>query len=466
MKLNPTLFREYDIRGQVDQSDGLTPQAIEAIGKAFAVFLKRRGITQAMVGHDARAHSKKVKDITVQALLVSGISVKEIGQVLTPIFYFAQHYFKEKGGVMITASHNVGQWSGFKHAYDYSKTLLPDEVREIRTIAEQKNFSQGQGKHEIYSTKDLIETYTKDILKNIKLSRPLRVVVDTANGTAGLMVPEILRRAGCEIYEQYSEVSEERHHEANPSNLGMIAAMSEGVKRHHADLGLGFDEDGDRLGAVDDQGKAVWPDRILIFLARPILTAKPGAKIVFDVKCSEALIKDIAAHGGMPVMWKTGHSYIKAKTKEVGAILAGERSGHIFFAQEHYGFDDASYAALKFLEFLSREKKTLSQLAGELPQYFTSPVWHAPCGDTEKYEVVRKLTERFKEEYGTEKVIDINGARVYLEDGWGLVRASSNLPALVFVFEAKTEMGLKKIETVFRKKLTKFPEVGKEWISG
>lgn len=466
MKINPTIFREYDIRGQINEPDGLTPQAIEAIGKAFAVFLKRRNLTQAVVGHDARAHSKKVKDITVQALLTSGINVKEIGQVLTPIFYFAQYHFKERAGVMITASHNMGQWSGFKHAYDYSKTLLPDEVQEIKAIAEQEDFLPGQGKHEIYPTGDLVEAYTKDVLKNIKLSRSLKVVVDTANGTAGPIMPDILRRAGCEVFEQYNEVSEMRHHEANPSNLEMIEAMGAGVRRQHADLGLGFDEDGDRLGAVDDQGNAVWPDRILIFLARPILAAKPGAKIVFDVKSSEALINDIKAHGGVPVMWKTGHSYIKAKTKEVGALLAGERSGHIFFTQEHYGFDDAPYAALKFLEFLSKEKKTLAQLAAELPQYYTSPVWHVPCADTEKYKVIENLTQKFKKEYGAEKVIDINGARVYLEDGWGLVRASSNLPMLVLVFEAKTENGFKKIETIFRDKLSQFPEVGKEWSSG
>lgn len=466
MKIDPTMFREYDIRGRIDEPHGLTPQAIDAIGRAFAVFLKRRGIERAIVGHDARVHSKAVKDLTVQALLSSGINVKEIGQMLTPIFYFAQHYLKEKGGVMITASHNIGQWSGFKHAYDFSTTLLPPEVQEIRQVVEREEFIHGGGIREVYPNADIIEAYTKDALKGIVLGRRLRIVIDTANGTAGPIVPSIFRRAGCEVIEQYTEVSEERHHEANPSNLGMLAAMSEGVKTHTVDIGLGFDEDGDRIGTVDERGEIVWPDRILAILARPLLADKKGAKVVFDAKCTEALIEDIKARGGVPIMWKTGHSYIKAKAKEVDADLAGERSGHIFFLGEHYGFDDAVYAGLKLVEFLSKAAKPLSHFVAELPKYITSPVWHAPCDDVRKYEIVDQLTEEFKTEYGAEKVIDINGARVYLEDGWGLVRASSNLPMLVLVFEAKTEEGLKKIEAVFRKKLVRLPQVGKEWVSG
>jgi phosphomannomutase/phosphoglucomutase len=495
MHINHTIFREYDIRGRIDKTDELTDEAIEALGRAFATFLKRRSIGKAIVGYDARPYSEKVKDITVKALLRSGIDVIEIGEVLVPIFYFSQYFLKQKGGVMITASHNPWGWSGFKHAYDYSTTFMPQDVAELRDIVERDDagnyhreftapngvrgehkrtddralaredyFSGGEGSREIYP--GIIEAYTKDVLDRVKIARPLRVLVDAGNGTAGPIAPDILRRAGCTVIEQYTDVQETRHHEANPSTLGMLKAMAEGVEKNAVDLGIGIDDDGDRLGAVDETGAIIWPDSILLLLARPILARHPGAKIVFDVKCTEALVEDVRARGGAPVMWKTGHSYIKAKAKEIGALLAGERSGHIYFPGEHYEFDDAVFAALKLIEYVSGQSRPLSEIMAALPRYATSPVWHAPCADEKKYAVAEELTKQLKSEYGPDKVIDINGARAYLEDGWGLVRASSNVPALVLVFEAKTPEGLKRIEEVFRAKLARFSEVGKEWVSG
>lgn len=464
MHINPTMFREYDIRGRIDNLDELTDEAIEALGRAFATFLKLRFISKTIVGHDARLYSRKVKDITVQALLRSGIDVIEIGEVLAPIFYFSQYLLKQKGGVMITASHNPWGWSGFKHAYDYSTTFVSQDTAELRDIVEHEDFSEGDGSREIYP--GIIEAYTADVLSRVNIARPLRVLVDAGNGTAGSIAPDILRRAGCTVIEQYTDLKETRHHESNPSTLGMLEAMAEGVRQGAVDVGIGLDDDGDRLGAVDEAGAIIWPDSILLLLARPILAKHPGAKIVFDVKCTEALVEDVTARGGIPVMWKTGHSYIKAKAKEVGARLAGERSGHIYFPGEHYEFDDAVFAALKLLEYVSRESKPLSEIMAALPRYVTSPVWHAPCADSRKYAMVEELTEQLKSEYGTDKVIDINGARVYLEDGWGLVRASSNVPALVLVFEAKTSEALARIEAVFRAKLAQFPDVGSEWVSG
>ncbi len=464
MHLNPTLFREYDIRGRIDSPGELTADAITAIGRGFAAFLKRRNIEEVIVGHDARPSSKSVADLTVRALFDSGMRVIEIGAVLTPIFYFSQYHLKKKGGVMITASHNEQGWSGFKHAYDYATTFLPHDVQELYQIIEKEEFISGAGSRQVYF--DIIEAYTNDVLSNIRCARRLRILVDAGNGTAGPIVPLILRRAGCEVIEQYTEVSETRHHQANPSNVGMLAAMTEGVRAGRVDLGLGFDEDGDRLGVVDEKGVIVWPDRVLALLARGALAKNPGGAVVFDVKCSEALVEDIKNHGGKPVVWKTGHSYIKAKAKETGAVLAGERSGHLFFPKEHYGFDDAVYGALKLLKYVGDESRPLSLLVADLPKYSTSPVWHASCPDTQKYEIVDALTRQFKEEYGADKVIEVNGARVYFDEGWGLVRASSNIPALVLVFEAKTGEGLKRIESIFRKKLAVFPEIGKDWVSG
>ena len=457
------MFREYDIRGRIDDPDQLNPQAIDAIGRAFAVFLKRRGITEAIVGHDARDYSRTVKDQTVRVLLESGINVIEIGQVLVPIFYFSQYHLQKKAGVMITASHNPWGWSGFKHAYDFATTLMPAGTQELYDIASKGEFITGEGKSQLYE--GIIEDYTKDILSRVKLQRPMKVLLDTGNGTAGAIAPDILRRAGCEVIEQYTEVlGAHRHHDANPSTMGMLDAMTAGVKKNQVDIGLGFDDDGDRVGAVDEKGDIVWPDRILILLARLVLKEHPGGKIVFDVKSTQAIADDVMVHGGIPVMWKTGHSYIKSKAKEIEAALAGERSGHIFFNK--YKFDDGIFAGVKLLEYLSTESDPFSKIVSNLPYYISSPVWHAPCADDKKYTVVEKLTAEFKAQYGADKVIDINGARVYLEDGWGLVRASSNVPALVLVFEAKTLDGLQNIEKIFKEKLAKFPEVGMEWESG
>lgn len=464
MTINKNMFREYDIRGRIDRDDEMTPEAIDAIGRGFAVFLKRRGISEAIVACDARPYSETVKNATTRALVESGIDVIDIGVVLVPMFYFSQYHLQKKGGVMITASHNPWGWSGFKHAYDYSTTFVPQDMQELREIIEKKDFITGSGKKESYE--NIFDAYKKDVLGRIRLERRMKVLVDTGNGTGGLFLPDLLRAAGCEVVEQYTEVSEKRHHEANPSTLGMLDAIVRGVRESGADIGIGLDDDGDRLGAVDEKGEVIWPDRILILLARLILEKRPGGKVVFDVKCTAALPEDIIAHGGVPVMWKTGHSYIKAKAKEIGAVLAGERSGHIYVREGYYEYDDAAFAALKLLEYMSRDKRPLSGIMAEMPQYVTSPVWHAPCPDEKKYAVVERLTSELKNEYGAERVNDVNGARVSFPDGWGLVRASSNVPALVLVFEAKSEDGLKEIEEMFRKKLAQFPEVGDEWASG
>ena len=296
----------------------------------------------------------------------------EIGQVPVPIFYFSQYLLKKKGGVMITASHNPWGWSGFKHAYDYSTTLVPENVAELQDIIAQEKYISGSGTAETYP--DIVTAYT-----------------------VGLTTPDILRRAGCEVIEQYTEVSAERHHEANPSTLGMLDAMREGVQKHGADIGLGFDDDGDRLGAVDERGEPIWPDRMLAILSRDALAGKPGGSVVFDVKCSDALADEIRRLNGIPVMWKTGHSYIKAKAKETNAVLAGERSGHMYLRYAApYEYDDATFAALKFLEYMSRMHTSVSRIIAELPRYVTSPVWHASCADEKKYGVVDEIVTKSK----------------------------------------------------------------------
>jgi phosphomannomutase/phosphoglucomutase len=342
--------------------------------------------------------------------------------------------------------------------------LLPDSIQELYQIIKNGDFAIGKGKIKKYE--GIENDYRKYVLKKIHIKRPLKVVVDCGNGTAGPIVPKILREAGIDVVEQYCEIDFSfPHHEPNPTLLESIEALGKKVREVKADIGLGFDGDGDRLGVVDENGKVVWADQVVALLARLILKEKPGAKIVFDVKCSRALAEDIKAHGGVPVMWKTGHSYIKEKCQEIDASLGGERSGHIFFREDYYSYDDAIFASLKLLEYLSGEKEKLSDILKTLPQYVSSPTWQVDCPDEVKYKVVDEITKQLKKKFG-KRVIDINGARVEFDDGWGIVRASSNLPVLVLGFEAKTEKRLKEIENIFREILKKFPEVGKEWRSG
>lgn len=364
---------------------------------------------------------------------------------------------------MITASHNPNGWSGVKQSLGYSHTLVPQEMKELYGLTVSENFVSGLGK---VSKKDCFNDYKKDLLKRIKIKKPLRVVVNTGNGAAGPYTVPILKEAGFTVFELNTKLDWNfPHYSPNPAKLEMMEDTGKCVRKVKADVGIAIDADGDRLGITDEKGQTIWPDRYLILLARQVLEQNPGAKIVFDVKCTQALEDDIKAHGGIPVMWKTGHSYIKAKMKEINAPLAGEMSGHIFIGKPiYYGFDDAVFVALKLLEYISEQKEPLSQIIAATPYFVSSPSFQVDCADEVKYDIVDKLTKEFKSE-GYD-VIDINGARVKFKDGWGLVRASSNLPVLVLRFESKTKEGLNKIEQIFKEKLAKYPEIGKKWESG
>ncbi len=310
------------------------------------------------------------------------------------------------------------------------------------------------------------EAYTEAVTRRVKIKKPLKIVVECGNGTAGAFVPEILRKTGCEIIELFCELdSTFPHHNPNPELKEVKEALAKEVRETGADLGISYDGDGDRLGVVDEKGNNVWSDRLLILLARQVLEKNKGAKIVFDVKCTQALPEDIKNHGGIPIMWKTGHSHIKRKIQEEGAMLGGERSGHFFIADNWYGFDDAIFASLRLIEYLSEQDKPFSEVLKTTPfyDYVISPTIHVSCPDDKKYKVMDSLVEEFKKEYGDKNVIDINGARVNFRDGWGLVRASSNMPVLVLVFEAKNQEKLEEIKNIFKKKLSKYKEVSKKW---
>lgn len=460
--LKKTMFREYDLRGRVSP-DELNEKSVGVIAKAYGTMLRRRDIKDAVLGYDYRECSEKFRVAFIDGLTSTGVNVLDLGMILTPMMYAAQYYYKTRGGVMITASHNPNGWSGFKLSLYYSHTLVPEEMKELYNLTRSEVFSRGEG---TVKKESFTQAYTDDLLKRVKISRPLKVVVNTGNGTAGPIVPPILRASGCEVVELYTNLDWSfPHYYPNPSLVEMMEDTGQKVLEVGADLGLAFDGDGDRLGVTDEKGENISPDKYLILLARQVLATNPGAKIIFDVKSTQAVKEDVEAHGGIPVMWITGHSYIKVKLGEEKAPLGGEKSGHIFFGPPvYYGFDDGVFTALKLLTFLSHQAQTFSQVMVTIPRYITTPTLHADCPDEVKYQVVEKLTQEFKD--AGYEVNDINGARVSFPEGWGLVRASSNLPVLVLVFEAKTQEGLEKIQKIFREKMDKYPEIGKEWRSG
>ncbi|MEK7155407.1 MAG: phosphomannomutase/phosphoglucomutase [Patescibacteria group bacterium] len=458
--LKRTMFREYDIRGK-ESTDELNEESIYTIARGFGKMLRDAGITDCIVGHDARTTSESFHAQAQKALTESGVNCIDIGTVTTPMSYFAQYHFNVKGLCMITASHNPAGWNGLKLGVDLSSTLGPADLGHLYTLIEEEDFAGGEG---TVRKGDVKDAYINDLVSRAKLAKPLKVLVNTGNGTAGLFAPEFFRKAGCEVVEHFTNVDPSYpNYTANPDGEKMMQDTGAQVVKNACDIGFAIDGDGDRLGVVDEKGQIVWPDRYIILLSRLVLAKHQGAKIVFDVKVSEALPEDITAHGGIPIMWKTGHSYIKAKLSEENAALGGEMSGHIFFGDDFYGFDDAFFAGLKLLEYLASQKETLSELVATTPYYVSTPTIQVKTTDEEKYTIVNELVETFKRE--GYRVVDISGARVYMDGGWGLVRASSNTPTLVLRFEAKNEEILESIKNHFKEKLAAFPNVSTNWDS-
>lgn len=458
--LKRTMFREYDLRGK-ESDDELNDESVYHIARGFGAFISKLGLTECVVGNDSRSTSESFHDQAIKGLIESGINVVDIGTASTPMSYWSQYHLNVKGLFMVTASHNPAGWNGIKLGTDLSKTLLTDELQEVYGIIEREEYVNGEGN---VRKEEIFEAYKKDLLSRAAITKKFKILVNTGNGTAGLFYPELLKEAGCEIVEHYTEVDPSYpHYTANPDGTAMMDDTGKQTVANDCDFGFAFDGDGDRLGVVDEKGNTIWPDRYIILLSRLVLSKNPGAKIVFDVKVSEALPEDIKAHGGVPIMWKTGHSYIKAKLQEEKAAMAGEMSGHIFFVDDFYGFDDAAFAALKFLEFMSTQDKPLSEIIASTPYYVSTPTIQVTATDEDKYKVVDALVKEFKSE--GYNVNDINGARVYVDGGWGLVRASSNTPTLVLRFEAKTEERLEEIKKLFKEKLDKFDVVSKDWDS-
>lgn len=440
MQVQRNIFREYDIRGLVDKE--LTEQTAFGIAKAFGTYAQRQGKKVLAVGRDVRLTSDRFAEITHEGLTSTGCDVIDIGVVPTPLLYFALFQLPVDGGVMITASHNPSEYNGFKLCIGTS-SIYGQEIQKVLSMIEADDFITGKGS--VKNHEGIIQVYISYMRERIQLSRPVHVAIDCGNGTASLVAPELIKVLGCRTVQLYCTPDGRfPNHHPDPTDPHNLVDLIAAVKEHKAEAGLAYDGDSDRLGVIDDKGNILWGDQLLIIFARDILKRKPKSTVIFEVKCSKTLEEDIAKNAGVPLMWKAGHSLIKSKMKETHAVLAGEMSGHLFFADEYFGYDDAIYASLRLLRILSNEKRPLSDFLSDVPKTYSTPEIRVECADDKKFGVVSEVTSYYRGKY---PIVDVDGVRVKFADGWGLVRASNTQPALVLRFEADTEESLKRIQS-------------------
>lgn len=444
--MNSAIFREYDIRGKFP--DDLNNETVYELGKSFGTYYQAKGAKKISVGHDCRESYPVLKDALIKGLMESGMMVTCIGMVPTPLLYFSIHELKLDGGVMITGSHNPPEYNGFKVCLGKA-TIYGEEIQKIREIQESGEFTIGQGT--LVET-DVIQPYLKYLAKNLKPGNiKRRVIVDAGNGVGGLVAPDVYRAMGIDVEALFCEPDGKfPNHHPDPTIPENLVELKRLVHEKDADLGISFDGDADRIGVVDKDGNIIWGDQLMIIFSRDILSRNPGAPVIGEVKCSQVLYDDIKKQGGKPIMWKAGHSLIKSKMKETGALFAGEMSGHLFFADRYFGFDDAVYAGARLLEILTTQEKSVRELLSGIPEMVNTPEIRMDCPDDKKFGVVKALVEEFKKEYD---VIDVDGARVLFDGGWGLVRSSNTQPVLVLRFEATDAKRLEEIRTIFMEKV-------------
>ncbi|MBP7090810.1 MAG: phosphomannomutase/phosphoglucomutase, partial [Syntrophorhabdaceae bacterium] len=430
--MNNAIFREYDIRGNVERD--LTDDVVKDIARAFGTYMVERGKKNASISRDCRLSSDHLRDVVIEGMVESGLDVIDIGVKPTPLFYYSLFNLDVDGGIMITGSHNPGDQNGFKVAFGKA-TLFGEEIQYIRKVIEEKRFVSGKGSVKEYTT--IVADYYNFLRNNIKLNKKLKVVLDAGNGTGGVVALPIMKEMGQDVTGLYCDMDGRfPNHHPDPTVEKNIAVLKQTVLETQADIGVGYDGDADRIGVIDNEGNIIWGDYLMVIFARDILKTRKGATIVSEVKCSKNLYEEIEKNGGKPIMWKAGHSLIKQKMKETGALLGGEMSGHIFFADKFFGYDDAIYASLRLLEIMGNNNKPLSEYLKDLPKLYSTPEIRIDCPDNVKFQVVKRLTEYYKSKY---KVIDIDGVRAVFNDGWGLVRPSNTGPILVLRFEAESE---------------------------
>ena len=455
------LFREYDLRGIVGTE--LTEDLAERVGLAYATYAGKRGVSTISVGRDGRLSSPALHKALLKGLLSGGIDVIDIGVCTSPLVYFSLFTLPVGGGIMITGSHNAAEYNGFKICVGKS-AIHGEEIQELRRVMEQGLFSTGRGRLSEHPIIPDYLTYIEKSFSHVKAQK-LHVVIDCGNGAASLVAKQALELLGCQVTTLYGDLDGRfPNHHPDPTVLENLSDLMQAVTQHRADVGIGYDGDADRIGAVDEQGNVLWGDRLLVLYARDILAVKPGSTIISEVKASQSLYDDIAKRGGRAIMWKTGHSLIKSKMKAESAVLAGEMSGHMFFADRYFGYDDAVYASCRLLEILAQAGQRLSALVADLPNTVVTPEIRVDLPDTVKFTVVERVKQRLTGYLNTKKglgpdkmvlrdLITIDGVRAIFENGWGLIRASNTQPALVLRFEATSLAELNAIRALIEQEL-------------
>lgn len=445
--VSPNIFRAYDIRGVVN--DTLTEEIVYAIGRAFGSEAQQLNEKTVVIARDGRLSGPTLIQALQQGLIDSGCDVIDIGMVPTPLLYFATHLLSARSGIMLTGSHNPSDYNGLKMILA-GKTLAELDIQKLYQRIIKKDLITATAGN--FQQLHLDDQYIQRICSDIKLSRRLKIIIDAGNGVAGQVAAQLFNALGCEVIELFCDIDGTfPNHHPDPSDEENMQDLIRAVEHHHADIGLAFDGDGDRLGVITNRGEVICPDRLLLLFAKDILRRHKGAEIIFDVKCSRHLTAYITQHGGTPTMWKTGHSLIKAKMQETGALLAGEMSGHIFFKERWYGFDDGLYTAARLLEIVSAQYKTVDDLFNTLPDSINTPELKLAVTDERKWALLDLLKKHASFINADINVID--GIRVDYEDGWGLIRASNTTPNLVLRFEADSYASLERIQTIFRKQL-------------
>lgn len=465
MKINPYIFRGYDIRGVVGED--LNYEVVKTIGKALGTFLKRAGIKKTVVARDCRATGEEYSKAVTKGLTWAGINVVDIGMELVGTFYWSQYFLDCKGGAYVSASHNPPQYNGFKLAIDFSETMVSEEILKIKQMIQEDDFEDGSepGKVEKRSIRD---DYFKDILSKFTIGKKLKVVIDPAHSTSGAIIPDILRRAGFDVVEKNCTVdSSFPLGQADPTDNKIAKRLSSEVIEEKADIGFSYDTDGDRIGIVDENGRIIWNDVLVAIFSMSILKKYPGDIIMYNTLCSKVVEDTIVAYGGKPFMWRTGHSFLKKKNQEVKAAFIGELSGHFFFSKDFYNHDDGIFATMYLLDYLDKTGMKLSEVVDSLPKYISSPEIKLYCADDKKINLIKKIVPVLKKDFQDAEVIDDqragDGLRVNLEYGMFVVRYSQNGPYLTVKFEAKEQTKYDYLRKYIRDLLSKYPEI--DWNS-
>jgi phosphomannomutase/phosphoglucomutase len=465
MKINPFMFRGYDLRGEVDKD--LNQEIVLHLGKVFGTFLKRRGIKKAVVGRDSRATSPEYSRAIIQGLNWAGIDTIDIGMELIGTFYWAQYYLACRGGVYISASHNPAQYNGFKFANDFSETLVSEDMQELRQMTKQDDIEPGElpGKNE---SQEVRQAYFNDLTKRLPVAKKFKVVIDPSCSTAGAIVPDLLKRIGCEAIENNCNLdSSFPVGTPDPTEQAVANRIKERLLKEKADIGFSYDSDGDRLGIVDEKGNVILNDVLTALFAISVLKQHPEATIMYNILCSKVVEETILKYGGKPFIWRVGHSFLKKKNQEVKAAFIGELSGHFFFSADFYNHDDGLYSTLRLLNYLSETNQSLSQAISTLPKYISSPEIKLYCADDKKVALVEKIAPILKKDFPQARVIDDeragDGARLDFKDSMFVIRYSQNGPYITIKFEAKTETKYNELKKYINKVLHQYEEI--DWAS-